>query len=66
MSSVVRLADGRCFVFMKGASEHLLELCTHWASFDADRVLVKQQSTHSLVEETIQQMAMKSLRTIPV
>lgn len=54
MSSVVRLSDGRCFVFMKGASEHILDICTHWTSYDADKVLVKDQNTHSIVEKTIQ------------
>lgn len=51
---------------MKGASEYTLELCNTWLNFESSKTQTKDQNTHSLIERTIQQMAMKSLRTIGI
>lgn len=66
MSTIVRLPNGRCYVFMKGASEYTLNLCSDWINFETDKIIAKDHMTQVMLEKTIQQMAMKSLRTIGI
>lgn len=36
MSTVIKMSDGKCFVFMKGASEYTLNLCKNWICFETE------------------------------
>ena len=65
MSTVVEI-DGKTYVFLKGASEFVLELSDQIIDFQTNQILPKTPMVHNEVEKTIQKMASNALRTIGV
>ena len=66
MSTIVELPDGKTYVFLKGASEFVLDLCDQIIDFKSSQINPKTPTQHSEIEKTIQGMASNALRTIGV
>jgi magnesium-transporting ATPase (P-type) len=65
MSTTVEI-NGKTYVFLKGASEFVLDLCDQIIDFKSSQILPKTPNTHGEIEKTIQKMASNALRTIGV
>ena len=66
MSSVIRLPNGKIYVFLKGASEFVVEICDNLISFETNQKVPLDAIYKKWIENNIQHMAMQSLRTIGV
>lgn len=53
MSTTVELSDGKTYVFLKGASEFVLELCDQVIDFSTSQINPKTPASHSEIEKTI-------------
>lgn len=65
MSTTVEI-EGKTYVFLKGASEFVLDLCDQIIDFKSGQILPKTPNTHGDIEKMIQKMASNALRTIGV
>ncbi len=65
MSTTVDI-HGKTFVYLKGASEFVLDLCDQIIDFKTSQVIPKTPQIHSEIEKNIQSMASKALRTIGI
>jgi Ca2+ transporting ATPase len=66
MSTIVRRKDGRTFAFIKGASEYMIEVCTKFHSIETGVTSDMTNEIRKLLEESIENMAKKALRTIGI
>lgn len=64
MSTVIKLDDGRHFVFMKGASEYMIDISDTFLEFDTGKVIPVNYEIKKDLNDAILSMATQSLRTI--
>lgn len=66
MSSIIQLPDGRHFVFMKGASEYIVEVSDKYMDFTSQQVQNISPELRKTMLDSIQHMASQALRTIGI
>lgn len=49
MSTVIRMPNGKLFVYMKGASEYTIELCKDWLDFESGSLKPKTAETQAVI-----------------
>lgn len=49
MSTVIRMPNGKLFVYMKGASEYTIELCKDWLDFESSSLKPKTAETQAVI-----------------
>lgn len=64
MSTVIKLDDGRHFIFMKGASEYMIDVSDTFLEFDTGKVLPVNYEIKKDLNDAVLSMATQSLRTI--
>ncbi len=64
MSTIIELDDGKQYVFMKGASEHMLKVCNKFHSLADNQVISMDADYKKKIEEGINSFAIQALRTI--
>lgn len=66
MSTIVRLNNGKTYVFLKGASEQVVDVCDYFHNIQTNEVSpISYQQKKDLIE-VIESMARKALRTIGI
>lgn len=45
MSTVIRMPNGKLFVYMKGASEYIIDMCKDWLDLEAGEIKTKTEET---------------------
>lgn len=64
MSTIVKLEDGKSYVFIKGASEYMIEISDKFMNLKTAKVQAINGDLRKELERSIQSMAQKALRTI--
>lgn len=64
MSSVIRGNDGKGYVFIKGASEYILEISDKMLDLETNSIIMKNAEMEAEVNGAIENMAKQALRTI--
>ena len=64
MSTIVKMDNGKHFIFMKGASEYMIEVCDEFLEFDTGNVLKMNYDLKNELEASVTAMATQALRTI--
>lgn len=66
MSTIIKLPNGDQFIFLKGASEYILNTSDRFLELDAGNEIAITPQIKKAVEEGIEGMATKALRTIGI
>jgi len=65
MSTIIETKDGKKIIFIKGASEYMLEISNKFQSLQTGELFDKD-SVKQAIEDSIESMAKKALRTIGI
>lgn len=66
MSTIIKTANGKHYAFIKGASEYMIEISNRFHSVETGQVTDLTPELKKLLEESIEGMAKKALRTIGI
>lgn len=66
MSTIVQLPDGKSYAFIKGASEYMIEISSKFMNLKTENVEDLDGKSRKNLENVIQGMAQKALRTIGI
>eukprot|EP00002_Diphylleia_rotans_P002961 TRINITY_DN1196_c0_g1_i1.p1 TRINITY_DN1196_c0_g1~~TRINITY_DN1196_c0_g1_i1.p1 ORF type:complete len:1056 (+),score=254.28 TRINITY_DN1196_c0_g1_i1:49-3216(+) len=64
MSTVVRQSGSQLVLYTKGASEIILDLCTHYMDLQGNKVPLSKEKIKTVLVDTIERFAREGLRTL--
>lgn len=64
MSTVIKIDNNRGYVFIKGASEYMLQISDKLLDLETNNIILKTAELESEINEAIENMARQALRTI--
>lgn len=50
---MIRMPNGKLFVYMKGASEYIIDMCKDWLDLEAGEIKTKTEETKKVILKTI-------------
>ena len=66
MSTIIKAKNGKTYAFIKGASEYMIEVSNKFHSLETGIISDLTSDMNKLLEESIENMAKKALRTIGI
>jgi Ca2+ transporting ATPase len=66
MSTIIKHKNGKCYAFIKGASEYMIEISNSFHNTESGQITPLDNESKKLLEGSIENMAKKALRTIGI